>query len=220
MEVVCIYLNGCVCCRSSLNRRQHVFHLLKLLYLNDQLKTRARIEFTPADFNDMLKRWVEGESSRAAAPTWLVPFEEIELQTEVGSGSNGTVYKGVWRMSPVSVKVVLLDKNAKSFLMESKELKTLISLRHPNVVLLMGVSISQAHVAFIYPYYSSNLQILILNTELTNKQKLRISLDIAKGLNYIHRENRVHGDIKSLNCLVDTSYIVSIADFVLSELIP
>ena len=64
---------------------------------------------------------------------------------------------------------------------------------------------------------------------LSNKQKLRMALDIAKGMNFLHSQGPIpilHRDLKSLNLLVsepvnsETDYVqIKITDFGLSRAI-
>ncbi|KAI3879789.1 hypothetical protein MKX03_000408, partial [Papaver bracteatum] len=51
--------------------------------------------------------------------------------------------------------------------------------------------------------------------------RLRICLDIAKGLAYLHEESRlkiVHRDIKATNVLLDKDFTARISDFGLAKL--
>jgi len=49
--------------------------------------------------------------------------------------------------------------------------------------------------------------------ELTWKLKCQMLLDIAKGMDYLHKSRIIHRDLKSQNCLVDKNWCCKIADF-------
>jgi chitin elicitor receptor kinase 1 len=56
---------------------------------------------------------------------------------------------------------------------------------------------------------------------LTWQQRVQISLDAARGLEYIHEHTKptyIHRDIKSANILIDNSFRAKVADFGLAKL--
>jgi hypothetical protein len=52
---------------------------------------------------------------------WLIPFNEISMEQEVGRGAFGVVYKGQWRGTSVAVKQILAEE------MNEKEIKAFIA---------------------------------------------------------------------------------------------
>lgn len=51
------------------------------------------------------------------------------------------------------------------------------------------------------------------NIELNWRRKLSIAFQIANGLEFLHEKSFVHGDVKSLNILLDSNFNVKICDF-------
>ncbi|KAJ6592819.1 kinase-like domain-containing protein, partial [Mycena capillaripes] len=51
-----------------------------------------------------------------------------------------------------------------------------------------------------------------------NANRLSLMLDVALGLEYLHDQNVVHGDLKAINILVTQSRRACIADFGLSSI--
>lgn len=43
--------------------------------------------------------------------------------------------------------------------------------------------------------------------------RVRMALDTANGMKFVHAQGKVHRDMKSLNLLVDTKFNVKVADF-------
>lgn len=72
-----------------------------------------------------------------------VKFKEIKLERQVGEGSFGVVYKALFRGASVAVKRMrpvfaeLTNKDIEEF---NKEAYMMSRLRHPNIVLVMGIS--------------------------------------------------------------------------------
>lgn len=56
-------------------------------------------------------------------------------------------------------------------------------------------------------------------SDLSMAMKLRIALDVARGMLYLHSSNPpiIHGDLKSPNLLLDSSFTVKVCDFGLSR---
>ncbi|CAM9506885.1 unnamed protein product, partial [Scytosiphon promiscuus] len=81
-------------------------------------------------------------SSEAFSASLGLPFDQLELTELIGGGGFGQVYRGVWRGTPVAIKV--LDNVAQRDLDEDlaadfrAEVLMLAALRHPNVCLFMG----------------------------------------------------------------------------------
>ena len=75
---------------------------------------------------------------------WNIKVEEVRFGDRVGIGSFGEVYRGMWRGTEVAIKK-LIDQDITT---ESKqeflgEVSIMRRLRHPNIVLFMGVITTQ-----------------------------------------------------------------------------
>jgi len=73
-----------------------------------------------------------------------VNYDEVELGEQIGAGTYGVVYKGIWRGSAVAVKVirpnVLIGMGEAEIENFKGEAYIMSRLRHPNIVLIMGIS--------------------------------------------------------------------------------
>jgi serine/threonine protein kinase len=160
------------------------------------------------------------------AVDWLeISWEELELKERVGAGSFGTVYRADWHGSDVAVKV-LMDQDVgeaqlKEFL---REIAIMKRVRHPNVVLFMGAVTKCPHLSIVTEYLPRGSLFRLINKAangemLDLKRRLRMALDVAKGINYLHCLNPpiVHWDLKTPNMLVDKNWSVKVGDFGLSR---
>ncbi|VFQ99013.1 unnamed protein product [Cuscuta campestris] len=163
------------------------------------------------------------------AMDWLeISWDELHIKERVGAGSFGTVHRADWNGSDVAVKVLsvqdFLDDQLKEFLREVAIMKR---VRHPNVVLFMGAVTKRPHLSIVTEYLPrGSLYRLIhrpANGEILDKRRrLRMALDVAKGINYLHCLSPpvVHWDLKSPNLLVDKNWTVKVCDFGLSRFKP
>ncbi|XP_022941333.1 serine/threonine-protein kinase CTR1-like [Cucurbita moschata] len=160
------------------------------------------------------------------AMDWLeISWDELHIKERVGAGSFGTVHRAEWHGSDVAVKVLSVqdfqDDQLKEFLREVAIMKR---VRHPNVVLFMGAVTKRPHLSIVTEYLPRGSLYRLIHRpssgELMDQRKrLRMALDVAKGINYLHCLNPpiVHWDLKSPNLLVDKNWTVKVCDFGLSR---
>ncbi|CAI6001345.1 unnamed protein product [Closterium sp. NIES-64] len=155
---------------------------------------------------------------------WEIRWEDIQLGQEVGHGACGTVYHGTWNGSDVAVKVFARHDISGDFMRDfKKEIRIMEKLRHPNILLFMGAVASLDHLAIVTEFLprGSLFRLLHLRTAgLTRLRLLRMALDVARGVNYLHKCSPpvVHHDLKSANLLVDRNWTVKVGDFGLSKM--
>lgn len=99
----------------------------------------------------------------------------------------------------------------------------MLRLRHPNVVLFMGAITRPPHFSILTEFLPRGSLYRILhrpNLVLDEKRRLRMALDVAKGMNYLHTSHPpvVHRDLKTPNLLVDRNWVVKVCDFGLSRM--
>ena len=70
-----------------------------------------------------------------------VPISEVDIENEVGKGTFGVVYKGAFRGAAVAVKMIrafgMVSADIENF---KREAYLMSRLRHPNIVLIMGIA--------------------------------------------------------------------------------
>ncbi|XP_050207065.1 serine/threonine-protein kinase CTR1 isoform X2 [Mercurialis annua] len=160
------------------------------------------------------------------AMDWLeISWDELHMKERVGAGSFGTVHRAEWHGSDVAVKVLTVqdfhDDQLREFLREVAIMKR---VRHPNVVLFMGAVTKRPHLSIVTEYLPRGSLYRLIHRPsagelLDQRRRLRMALDVAKGINYLHCLSPpiVHWDLKSPNLLVDKNWTVKVCDFGLSR---
>jgi len=141
----------------------------------------------------------------------------IVIQEVIGSGQFGKVYKGMWlSTTPVALKELTNDIQ-NNFL---QELEILLALRHPNCVTTYGV-FQKDNISYIVSEYAAKGSLLTLlrenPNEFTQKQLIKMSAEVAVGMNYLESQKIIHRDLSARNILVDEYNTMKVADFGLSR---
>ncbi|XP_075492808.1 leucine-rich repeat receptor protein kinase HPCA1-like [Primulina tabacum] len=158
-------------------------------------------------------------------------FEDLRKCTDnfsdsncIGTGGYGKVYKG----TVGSGKLVAIKRAQQGSMQGAHEFKTEIELlsriHHKNVVSLVGFCYEQGEQMLIYEYISNGTLRDCLSGKsglwLDWNKRLRIALDAARGLSYLHEladPPIIHRDVKSTNILLDDHLNAKVADFGLSK---
>lgn len=165
--------------------------------------------------------------SSCVGPTQVFRLSELKDAThgfkefnELGRGSFGFVYKAVLSDGrQVAVKranaATIIHTNSRDF---DAELEILINIRHNNIVNLLGYCAEMGERLLVYEFMPHGTLHDHLQGELSPLDwniRLKISLDAARGLEYLHKEVTppiVHRDVKTSNILLDSQWGARIAD--------
>ncbi|KAL2317910.1 hypothetical protein Fmac_031786 [Flemingia macrophylla] len=155
---------------------------------------------------------------------WEIQWEDLDIGERIGIGSYGEVYHADLDGTEVAVKKFLdQDFSGDALAQFKSEVEIMLRLRHPNVVLFMGAITRPPHLSILTEFLPRGSLYRLLHRpdlRLDEKRRLRMALDVAKGMNYLHTSHPiiVHRDLKSPNLLVDRHWVVKVSDFGLSRM--
>ncbi len=88
--------------------------------------------------------------------------------------------------------------------------------RHKNIVQLIGVVTKPPHFCIITEFMRGGSVYDYLRQQKTCLRLavvLRLATDVAKGMDYLHRNGIIHRDLKAANLLMDEYGVVKVCDF-------
>ncbi|GJR43097.1 kinase-like domain, phloem protein 2-like protein [Tanacetum coccineum] len=147
----------------------------------------------------------------------------------IGRGDFGIIYKGVVTHAHVlkTIAAKRLDKKtAEGEAQFATELEILMEYKHENVIGLVGYCDEAEEKIIVYQYASrGSLDKYLSDDSLTWVMRLKICIDIAIGLEFLHGtvsspEMVIHRDINSSNILLFDDWKAKISDFGLSLVCP
>ncbi|WOL15376.1 hypothetical protein Cni_G24157 [Canna indica] len=150
-------------------------------------------------------------------------FKDKEL---LGIGGFGRVYKGVLPSSKLEVAVKKVSHESRQGLREFiAEVVTIGSLRHRNLVQLLGYCRRKGELLLVYDFMSNGSLDKFLYDQskptLDWATRFRIIKGVASGLLYLHEDCEqivIHRDIKASNVLLDNEFNGRLGDFGLAKL--
>ncbi|XP_073099801.1 G-type lectin S-receptor-like serine/threonine-protein kinase LECRK3 [Elaeis guineensis] len=148
------------------------------------------------------------------------------FKEELGKGAFGTVFKGTLPRGQRVIAVKKLEKVVDEGEREFRtEMRTIGRTHHRNLVRLLGFCDEGTNRLLVYEYMSNgSLADLIFKADghPSWDERVRIALDIARGIHYLHEECEtriIHCDIKPPNILMDDNWTAKISDFGLAKLL-
>ncbi|XP_017217555.1 LEAF RUST 10 DISEASE-RESISTANCE LOCUS RECEPTOR-LIKE PROTEIN KINASE-like 1.2 isoform X2 [Daucus carota subsp. sativus] len=146
---------------------------------------------------------------------------------ELGDGGFGTVYYGTLQDGRVVAVKRLYENNFKRVQQFMNEVEILTKLDHKNLVKLYGCTSKRSRdLLLVYEYIPNGTVADHLHGKQANSGllswsvRLKIAIETAEALAYLHVSGIIHRDVKSNNILLDNSFCVKVADFGLSRLNP
>ncbi len=125
------------------------------------------------------------------AHDFLIPFASLTLEAPISSGSGGIVYRGSCRdfADGVAIKELFSPvrdgASAKGVMLEAS---ILAKLRHPNVILLFGVSVHLPRIYLVMELAAQSLETWLLSTQrMIGATVLKYAVQAASALQFLVR---------------------------------
>ncbi|KAJ6466811.1 kinase-like domain-containing protein [Mycena sanguinolenta] len=155
-------------------------------------------------------------------PRCFVLSELQRLGQQVSGGGFGDIWKGLVRGQNVCVKVMRIfgNSNIKAALKEfGREAVIWRQRYHPNVLPFFGLYYVEDRLCLVSPWMGDgHIMDFLRKHKPADKKRLSLILDVALGLEYLHKQRVIHGDLKGLNILITLSQRACIADFGVSSI--
>ncbi|RAO68586.1 uncharacterized protein BHQ10_004598 [Talaromyces amestolkiae] len=139
-----------------------------------------------------------------------------QVMEELGSGSFGTVYKGIEKSTGeiVAIKHIDLESSEDDIAEIQQEISVLAACASPFVTQYKA-SFLRGHKLWIVMEYLGGGSCLDLMKpgNFSEAQIAIVCRELLLGLDYLHREGKIHRDIKAANVLLSESGKVKLADF-------
>ncbi|XP_050259499.1 serine/threonine-protein kinase STY46-like isoform X6 [Quercus robur] len=148
---------------------------------------------------------------------WEIDPNHLTFGNKIASGSYGDLYKGTYCSQEVAIKVLKPERVNSDMQREfAQEVFIMRKVRHKNVVQFIGACTKPPSLCIITEYMPGGSVYDFLH-----KQKgvfklpslIRVAIDVSKGMDYLHKNNIIHRDLKAANLLMDENEVVKVADF-------
>ncbi|OQR87213.1 protein kinase [Achlya hypogyna] len=166
----------------------------------------------------------EGQATGILNSNCHIEPKDVVIGTELGSGTFGSVYSARWKETNVAVKKIILRGDTQLIVTNfGAEASVMAQLRHPNIVMFMGVMLHPEYVGLVMELCPKGSVYGVIHSDelkIDWSLLLRMLLDSARGMNFLHSSSPplIHRDLKSINLLIDADWRCKVSDFGLSKL--
>src|ERR1700733_11529207 len=146
-------------------------------------------------------------------------MSELTFDKLIGRGGFGEVYVGKWNYHRVAIKKFFLSTNDDQLIQQ--EIDIIKNLRSRYIIQFYGIENHNGSVVMITDYAErGNLATVLENRHIKMDWELRLKItdNIIRGLAFLHSNNIIHRDLKSLNILMNEHYEAKLCDFGLAKI--
>ena len=158
----------------------------------------------------------------------IIPSDTISKEeSPLAQGGYGVIYRGEWLGATIAIKELITLQFTHNAIVEFKEeAYKMARLRSPYVVTTYGITLNiQGQPKGIVMEYmpEGSLSTILHSKEIKLSWLVRhkMALAVAQGLFFLHQQNIIHNDLKSLNVLVHhytDEWTLKLTDFGLSKI--
>ncbi|KAJ9556468.1 hypothetical protein OSB04_011082 [Centaurea solstitialis] len=201
-----------------------IFATIAYKCLQEKRDGRPTMASVVEELEKALKSHVKGvEGLRTSFDT--IRFATNDFSDIIEHKEYGKVYRG--ELSHSKGRNVVIVKRLNPIVSYGKEfyreIAMLYSFSHKNIIPLLGFcEEANERIVLFEHMVNGSLKEHVKNASLTWKQRLKICVEAARGLAYIHSsgadtQHSIHGDIKSSSILLNNEWEAVISDFIISK---
>ncbi|XP_066993282.1 tyrosine-protein kinase CSK [Anabrus simplex] len=150
---------------------------------------------------------------------WVIRNNDLELKESIGKGEFGDVMLGVLKGEKVAVKMLKDSSEAAQKVLAEASLMT--SLRHENLVQLLGLVFNKQLIYLVTEYMSKGSLVDYLRSRgrlhVTKKDQINFAFDTCSGMEYLESRKVVHRDLAARNVLISEEGVAKVSDFGLAR---
>lgn len=157
-------------------------------------------------------------------PQYTISTDKHKEKQLLGEGTFGKVYAGIEQASgkKVAIKRIAYDINLPEAAVQLlREFSILKSIKHPHIITLEDAN-SQEHyiIDLVTERWGKDLSKYLYRLNLASVHKRAFMYQILDALQFLHKHNIIHRDLKLKNILVDEHSHIKLCDFGLARLLP
>ena len=144
-----------------------------------------------------------------------IAASDLSMISQIGMGATAMVWKAFYQGQPVAVKKFHPTSRPEQQTAIQDELITMSVLRHPHLVVALGVHLAGSETWIISKYFRHGDLAKMFEREYYYAPAwvVQLGVDCCSAMAYLHSVGVMHRDLKPENLLIDDAWHVSIADF-------